>query len=197
MWLRGKHVVVEAPAPDLISGAYGGGGGGGGSSGGKKSKGDDDKTAMPEALRRILDGTLAWAEDNCRDARRDRLKFWILKVPAILIAASGSVLTYFNLEQAMVFTGALASVIVAFDGILRPGANRDVHYLAYLELRELHNFVASEWARLTLRDEATNEAAASLIEKIQKETTRISGNLKSVEVSNVPTDAVMHEAIVS
>ncbi|HEX7314971.1 MAG TPA: hypothetical protein VF297_13670 [Pyrinomonadaceae bacterium] len=86
-----------------------------------------------------------WALDNRRDARRDALAFWSLKLPAILAAASAGVLAQFHLRTVSVILGAAASLCVIIDGIHPRGMLRNIHMRAYHDLRLLSTRMMSAW----------------------------------------------------
>src|SRR5689334_11402463 len=53
-------------------------------------------SGMPPALAAQLKSLEEWAQANRSDARRDTLRFWMLKIPAILVSASSGVFAYFK-----------------------------------------------------------------------------------------------------
>src|SRR5262245_19356530 len=58
---------------------------------------DANASALPVDLRNHLQELEEWAAANKRDAFRDTLAFWGLKIPAILAAASAGVWAHFDL----------------------------------------------------------------------------------------------------
>src|SRR5205085_11471414 len=72
---------------------------------------------FPNDLRDQLLELEEWAIANKKDASRDTLAFWSLKLPAILVAASAGVWAHFELTTVGVVAGAVASLCVIVDGI--------------------------------------------------------------------------------
>ena len=46
---------------------------------------------MPKILRDQMTELEAWAEDNRKDSRRDAIRFWALKIPAVIISAGAGI----------------------------------------------------------------------------------------------------------
>ncbi len=140
--------------------------------------------AMPVQLRSELDSLNSWAETNNKAASSDAFRFWFLKIPAILFTAIGSYLTYINDSNAALIVGLITGIFILLDGIIRPGIMRNARYLAYYETRELETTIVSKWNFESLKEpEQAIKIAASLIEELNGERSRISGALKIVEAN--------------
>ncbi|MCG8345631.1 MAG: hypothetical protein MI685_10820 [Chlorobiales bacterium] len=137
---------------------------------------------MPDALKRELRKIYHWADDNKKESRRDELKFWALKLPATLIAASSGITSHFDISLISTILASIASVLVVIDGVVRPGKLRDLHHYAHFELCELADEVSSEWSKEVLNGvKAENTIATELMEKIKDQKRRISKYLKQNE----------------
>src|SRR5436305_80545 len=86
-----------------------------------------DSLMLPQMLD-YLRNLEAWAEANKKDARRDSIKFWSLKGPAILVVSSSGLLATMHLPVAIpLIFGLIGGLCVALDGVLRPGILHKVH----------------------------------------------------------------------
>jgi hypothetical protein len=122
---------------------------------------------MPSELAQQMEEYRIWAEDNKSDAKRDAIRFWGLKIPAILTSASSSALAYFNARGIAVVAGAVAAACVLVDGLNPQGALRNVHKRAYNDIAKLVADMREEWRVASLagdiRDPAKAQAAAAKI----------------------------------
>src|SRR5689334_5204897 len=108
-------------APPRSEFRRGGGGGGRGSS-------------PEDVLRNTTDTLEKWAQENKKDADKDLITFWALKIPAILSSASAGVWAHFGLTGVSVVAGAIASLCVIADGLLPRGMLRNTHLRAYHDI---------------------------------------------------------------
>lgn len=145
-------------------------------------------SSMPPALERQLRSLEEWAQANRRDAQHDAMRFWMLKVPAILVSAGSGVFAYFKLDGIAVVTGAIASLCVLMDGLNPGGALRNVHCRAFNELRQLQDSMSSDWQVGELRGEAPNLLAAEIIENAGREKNRINAYITTAETSLAAND---------
>lgn len=139
--------------------------------------------AMPPALAAQIQSLEEWAQANRQDARRDAVRFWMLKVPAILVSAGSGVFAYFKWDGIAVVAGAIAGLCVLIDGLNPGGALRNVHQRAFNELRKLQDTMSSEWQVGELRGKAPNLLAAEIIENAANEKDRINAYITSAETS--------------
>ena len=75
------------------------------------------ETAMPDPLRDEFRTIEQWAHANRRDALHDALRFWSLKVPAIIVSTMTGVLAYYKESGLAVIAGAIGSFCVLMDGL--------------------------------------------------------------------------------
>jgi hypothetical protein len=138
---------------------------------------------MPTALREQLMDLETWAQGNRRDARWDTLKFWGLKIPAIVVSAGSGVSAYFKVDSVAVIGGAVASLCVLIDALNPGGALRNAHLRAFNDLRILQNRMKSEWQVGFLHNEDPKSLAAKIIEGATKEKERINDAITNAETS--------------
>jgi hypothetical protein len=137
---------------------------------------------MPQELRDTLCELEEWALINKRDAKRDAIAFWILKIPAILASASAGVWAHFNFITIGVIAGAIASVCVIIDGVHPRGMLRNIHLRAFHDIRNLSTKMVSGWRA---RNKSFNDAkvAAKLIRDAESERTRIALYIRNTETA--------------
>ena len=140
-------------------------------------------SSMPPALAVQLKGLEDWALANRSDASRDTLRFWMLKIPAILVSASSGVFAFFKLDAIAVVAGAVGSLCVLIDGLNPGGALRNVHLRAFNELRKLEDTMMSSWQVGELRGKDRNLLAAEIIERAEDEKARINLYITAAETS--------------
>jgi len=138
---------------------------------------------MPKILRDQMTELEAWAEDNRKDSRRDAIRFWALKIPAVIISAGAGIFAYFRLEAAAVIASGIASVCVLIDGLNPGGALRNSHYKAVHDLRILQHKMQAEWRieGYVLGVDESEKLAARIIKDAQKEIERIATYLRDAE----------------
>jgi hypothetical protein len=138
---------------------------------------------MPNALKDQLTSLETWAQGNRRDSKWDAMRFWALKIPAIVVSAGSGVSAYFKLNSLAVIGGAVASLCVLIDALNPGGALRNAHLRAFNDLRILQDRMKSEWQIGYLRNEDRDRLAAEIIEGATKEKKRISDDITNAETS--------------
>lgn len=139
-------------------------------------------TTMPAELTDILDGVEKWTLANAKDAKRDSILFWSLKMPSILCSAGAGVVASIHAPAPVTaILAAVGAACVAVDAAIQPGRLRNTHWGVVHKLRGLQNSVHEEWAAASLEKKATEELAASLIRKVQKVKTEIRTELQIAE----------------
>jgi hypothetical protein len=149
-----------------------------------KSKKPAEKPAA-EVLEDQLSELEEWAEENRKDARRDALLFWSLKVPAIFAAASSGVWAHLGWTWPGVICGAIASFCIVVDGIQPRGALRNTHLRAVHEIKMLISKMTSEFRSSA---EQHDELVRGLIRDSQAERQRIAAYIRDAETAFRTTD---------
>jgi hypothetical protein len=138
---------------------------------------------MPTALREQLMDLETWAQANRRDAKWDTVKFWGLKIPAIVVSAGSGVSAYFKVDSVAVIGGAVASLCVLIDALNPGGALRNAHLRAFNDLRILQNRMKSEWQVGFLLNEEPKPLAAKIIDGAKKDKARINDDITLAETA--------------
>ena len=138
--------------------------------------------AMPSELQDQLHDLERWTMQNKKDAIRDTVAFWALKVPAIIASASAGVLAHFNLTTVSVIIGAIASLCIIVDGVHPRGMLRNTHLRAHHDIRNLATRMTSEWRS---RDSSSKDenAARRIIREAEKERGRIATYVRDAETA--------------
>ncbi len=139
--------------------------------------------SMPPALVSQFKTLEEWAQANLRDARWDAFRFWMLKIPAILVSVGSGVFAHYKLDNVAVVAGAVGSLCVLMDGLNPGGALRNVHRRAFNELRKLQDSMSSEWQVGELRGKEPKFLAAEIIENAAREKDRINAYITTAETS--------------
>ena len=145
----------------------------------------DDRTEegdIPPDLRNQLLELEQWALDNRKDARRDALAFWSLKLPAVIAASGAGVLAHFELTTVSVVAGAAASLCVIVDGVHPRGMLRNVHMRAYHDLRYLSTRMVGEW-RSRNRQSKPTTVASKIIRDAEDERQKIALYIREAETA--------------
>ena len=140
---------------------------------------------MPREFRLELNQIKAWAQDNDKDARRDRFAFWFLKIPAMVVSATAAVLAHFKLDDLAMIAAAVATFCILIDGLRPRGLLYSTHLRAASEVYRLYGDMLSQWRTGRLNDRDPRTLAAEIIAQAQPERTRISIYLTHIESSSV------------
>jgi hypothetical protein len=123
-----------------------------------------------------------WAATNKRDAFRDRVAFWSLKIPAILAAASAGLWAYLDLPAASALAGALAGLCVLIDGTQPRGLLRNTHLRAYRDLRTLAARMVTLWHTQN-RNGRDETVAGQIIREAEAEQQRIAAYVRDADTA--------------
>jgi len=138
---------------------------------------------LPPDLRDFVVELEQWAAANAKDARRDALRFWSLKIPAVLSSASAGVLALWHLSGVAAALAAAASACVLIDAVNPGGQLRNAHLRAVHDLRDLEHHVVNEWRIGALKGKSGNHLAAEILESAQKARDKIAADLRVAETS--------------
>jgi len=154
------------------------------------------ESRMPKALKDQLGNLENWAEGNLRDARRDMIWFWSLKIPAVLASACAGLFAYLKWDLPALIIGAIGSLCVLVDGIYPRGMLRNVHLRAVHDLRNLQQEIMYQWIIKGFQwglDDTEMEkpavkremekVAVKIIQDAQKEVRRIAAYIEGAETS--------------
>jgi hypothetical protein len=130
-------------------------------------------TSMPAELSEFLRELHVWASANAKDARRDTVLFWSLKLPTIVLSSGSAVAAALGVTTAPIIGGAIASVLVVIDGVYCPGGSRNTHARAHHELQILQSRALDRWRSGCLRGEEPKSLSAKIIDGLQREKRRI------------------------
>lgn len=143
---------------------------------------EESLAEMPAELSRFIESLEEWARVNEKDARRDSQRFWLLKSPAIVLAAASGVVAIMHVPALLVAVmSAATTVFVTLDGIIKPGKLRGIHVMAFHDIRNLENAIASEWSEGVLRRKDLQSLAAEIIKHAETRRKAIAENLKKEE----------------
>jgi hypothetical protein len=137
---------------------------------------------LPPDLQYLINELKYWAKANKRDAIRDAIAFWSLKLPAMISAASSGVWAYLDLPIVSVISGAIASLCVIMDGVHPRGMLRNTHLRAVHDLRNLVAKMMTQW-RTRNRQAKEFTVISRIISEAEPERQRIAKYLRDAETS--------------
>lgn len=85
-----------------------------------------------------------WFDQNYSESKKDRVQYWLLKIPAIICTVSVTALEAFDYGEAIIILGAVASFCVAVDAVFPRGQLHNVHRKAANEIRRLQHDVLTK-----------------------------------------------------
>ena len=138
--------------------------------------------SLPQDFRDYINELEEWALLNRRDALRDTISFWILKIPAILSSASAGVWAHFDFTTVTVISGAIASLCVIVDGIHPRGMLRNVHLRAYHDIKNLIARVINQYRSDTTRAKPET-ITRRIIKDAEEERERIANYVRDAETA--------------
>jgi hypothetical protein len=183
MWNR-ERSILRSPLRDD---AFGGGGGGGGGS--KKATPTSPSPAgtpsPPAEFVDEMNQVKTWADKNDQEANHDRINFWLLKVPAIVVSAGAGVLAFFRIDALATIAAGIASGCVLVDGLRPRGLLHAAHRRAASEIYALHATMASQWRQGALNGLEPRTLAAKILNDSTAERARINKYITQVESSSL------------
>jgi hypothetical protein len=139
---------------------------------------------IPAQLEAFMKELEAWAVLNEQDARQDTIRFWSLKVPAVLSSASAGLLALIHWENLAAALAALASACILIDAVNPGGQLRNAHLRAVHDLRDIQYRVINEWRVAALKTKHPNHAAAAaILESAVVARARVQADLRTAETS--------------
>jgi hypothetical protein len=128
-----------------------------------------------------------WALANKKDYERDLVRYWSLKLPAIVCAATISGLEGFGFHAAVSVLGIVSAICVAVDAALPRGLLYNVHRRAFNELRNVNANIRNQWNIAEVKTEgdpsARRAAVIAILDYSQRERERINKYLTDAEAS--------------
>jgi hypothetical protein len=144
-------------------------------------------TNMPSIIVDEIKELEDWATQNLKHSKNELLRYWMLKLPALLASSGAGLFAFLKLDMVALIMGALGSICVLIDGFYPSGTLRNVHLRAYHDLRALQQKMAAEWRISSLENSANpsgqDTLAAQILRNIQPEKDRIGAYIRDAETS--------------
>ncbi|RKD89853.1 DUF4231 domain-containing protein [Mangrovibacterium diazotrophicum] len=122
-----------------------------------------------------------WANSNSKQAKRNLLWFWILKIPAIVFSATTGILALLEFNILAAILGSISSLCILIDGLFPRGTMRNLQIKAVYEIKWLQNEIVDRW-RIGVGDKQT--LTREIIFLCMNECKRINSYLISSEMIN-------------
>jgi hypothetical protein len=139
-----------------------------------------------DVVQEQLDILEEWTVENLQLARRDAIRFWALKLPAIVSSASVAALEASGYGQVVIVLGVVTALCIAIDGLFPGGQLHNIHKRAACETRRLQQDTIIRWRRAQLDSDSSQSLAKvgqAVLTSIQKERTRIDKYVTDAESS--------------
>lgn len=146
---------------------------------------DDAPPMFLEEMRELK----KWARKNEKKATRDKMGFWLFKLPAILVSASAATLAYYKLDSWATITAGVSSMCVLIDGLVPRGMLYGIHSKAAADIHDLHAKMASQYRQGMLRDEEPRFLAAKILDGSLEERHRINDYVKQAKTKSLREQA--------
>jgi hypothetical protein len=173
-----RRDVLQYPLKDDFGG---GGGGGGGSAAPVSANPSDHARDIPRDFQDEMAVIQRWAEGNEREAKRDLLRFWILKLPAILVTAAAALFAYFHVDVASIVASSIAALCIMVDAVRPAGMMYKAHRRAANEIYKLHADMASKFRVGNLANRDLSALAGEILADSKSERDRIAKYLTDAE----------------
>jgi hypothetical protein len=132
-------------------------------------------------LREELDSLEFWSRLNFRDAKHDRINFWILKLPVIISSSAVAVLAHSGPAIVVTIMAAIAAFCSLLDALRPRGMLFAAHSKAANQALDLYYDCKSTWNAESLRNQDQRTLAAEIIDNIRIKRHQISEALATVE----------------
>jgi hypothetical protein len=103
-----------------------------------------------DALNEQIQDLERWVDSNLANERRAVLRFWLLRVPAVLCALIATATGTLGIGPALAGLAAAVALLVAIDSAWPGGTLRSPLRRALYDLRQLQNTVKIRWDRVRL-----------------------------------------------
>lgn len=138
---------------------------------------DTAPSELSDYLEKQLSLLENYAVSNLRQSRRDRWRFWLLKIPAIVCAAGTSAFELLDIGRLVPIFGIISAACVAIDAAWPGGMLHNLHLRAARETRRLEHEILTEWQKTQLEAGQSpgqlHRKVVELLDLIKKERNRI------------------------
>ncbi len=142
------------------------------------------KPKPEDFIQKQLDVLEEWTNQNLQLAKKDSIRFWILKIPAIICSVSVTAFEFFDYGQINIILGVVAAFCIAVDAAFPGGQMHNAHKRAANEARRLQHNAIGKWQKAQLdKNTSREESARTIIDYIQRERTRIDKYVTDAETS--------------
>jgi len=144
---------------------------------------------LDDVIQEQVDVLEKWVDENVHQAKRDLIRFWALKIPAIVCSVSVAAFESFGFGVVVILLGVISAFCVSIDALFPGGRLHNVHKRAANEARRLQHDAIGRWRKAQLgRDSDRREAVSNILDFVQKERERIDKYVTDAESSLGVTD---------
>ena len=145
---------------------------------------------LDDVIQEQVDVLEAWVKHNADQAKRDFMRFWAFKIPAIACSVSVAAFESLGFGVIVIVLGVISAFCVGIDALFPGGRLHNVHKRAANEARRLQHDAIVRWRQAQLgKDSERRQAVSTILDFIQKERSRIDKYLTDAESSLGVTDS--------
>lgn len=145
---------------------------------------------LDDVIQEQVDVLEAWVNDNAKRAKRDFMRFWAFKIPAIACSVSVAAFESLGFGVIVIVLGVVSAFFVSVDALFPGGRLHNVHKRAANEARRLQHDAIGRWRQAQLgKDSERRPAVSAILDFIQIERNRIDKYLTDAESSLGVTDS--------
>jgi hypothetical protein len=145
---------------------------------------------LDDIIQEQVDVLEAWVKHNADQAKRDFMRFWAFKIPAISCSVSVAAFESLGFGVVVIVLGVISAFCVGIDALFPGGRLHNVHKRAANEARRLQHDAIARWRKAQLgKDSERRQAVSTILDFIQKERSRIDKYLTDAEASLGVTDS--------
>jgi hypothetical protein len=149
---------------------------------------DDDAGDPQKIIIAELKVLEAWASSNLSASRRDFVRYWIMKVPALLCGLGVAGAKQLGLGDTIVAVlGLVSTFLISVDAVWPGGLAFNAHRRAASEIRRLQMDSSSAWNEAKLmhgsNPDKLRASAIDILRIIRDERTRIDQQITAAETS--------------
>jgi hypothetical protein len=139
---------------------------------------------LDDIIQEQLDVLELWVNHNTDQAKRDFIRFWAFKTPAIACSVSVAAFESLKFGVVVIVLGVISAFCVGIDALFPGGRLHNVHKRAANEARRLQHDAIGRWRKAQLgKDADKRHAVSTILDFIQKERSRIDKYLTDAEAS--------------
>jgi hypothetical protein len=155
-----------------------------------KQRHSNSTVDLDDVIQEQVDVLEAWVKYNEAQAKRDFMRFWAFKIPAIACSVSVAAFESLGFGVIVIVLGVISAFCVGIDALFPGGRLHNVHKRAANEARRLQHDAIARWRQAQLgKNSDRRQAVSTILDFIQTERSRIDKYVTDAESSLGVTDS--------